>query len=145
MINVADITSGVITQLSNDVDVAAVFKFIERAEYINTDPSRTPWCGVYRQQLTFDPRTLGRGAQNWLAQVHLDIVVQAHADGGLKAEDALGDALQRVLAALINDLTFGGTVEMIKQYSVEFDYQRTDSATLDFQQAIISLQAEVRA
>lgn len=144
-LNVAKITAGLQQQIKNHSSCAGVIKFVERGEYINKLEARTPWVGVYRAKLVFDPRTLGRGAQNWRCQVHIDIVVQAHDNGGEKAEDKLGDALDRVLTALLSDLTFGGQVEMLLQYSIEFDYQRTKSSTLDFQQAVITLIGEVRA
>ena len=145
MINVAEITAALQTQLQDHVLLRDFKVSVQRGEYLNVDASLTPWVGIYKGNVEFDPRTLGRGAQNWSAQVHLDIVVQAHGDGGAAAEDKLGDAVQRVISAMLEDLTFRGTVEMVKKYTVEFTYQRTDTSTLDFQTAIISVQAELRA
>ena len=144
MIDLAVIANGLYLQLQDHV-LLRDFKKIERAEMVNIDPSITPWVGIYVDKAEFDPRTLGRGADNWRALVEIDVIVQTHADGGMKSEDALGEATQKVLSAMLSDLTFGGTVEMIKRFTVNRAYVRTDSKTLDFQHALINITAEVRA
>lgn len=144
MIDLAVIANGLYLQLKNHV-LLRDFKKIQRAEMVNIDRALTPWVGIYVDKADFDPRTLGRGADNWRALVEIDVIVQTHADGGMKSEDALGEATQRVLSAMLSDLTFGGTVEMIKRFTVNRAYVRTDSKTLDFQHALINISAEVRA
>lgn len=131
-------------QLKNHI-LLQDFKLIQRAEVMNTDASLTPWVGIYQDKAEFDPRTLGRGADNWLAVVDLDVIVQTHGDGGAKSEEALGDAVKRVIVAILSDLTFGGSIEMVKRFTVSRAYVRTETKTLDFQHAIIAVQAEVRA
>lgn len=144
MIDVSKATAALESQLKNHV-LLRDFKLIQRAEVVNTDPALTPWVGIYQDKAEFDPRTLGRGADNWRALVDFDVIVQTHSDGGAKSEDALGDAIKLTLVAILSDLTFGGTVDMIKKFAVNRAYVRTKTETLDFQHAIISIQAEVRA
>jgi hypothetical protein len=144
MMDLSKCAAALETQIRNH-SLTTDFKLVQRSEVINTDPSVTPWVGIYQDNVTFDPKTLGRGALNWMALVDFDVIVQTHGDGGAKSEDALGDAVQRVLRAILFDLTFGGTVDMIKKFSVHRAYVRTKTETLDFQHAIISVQAEVRA
>lgn len=145
MINIAEITTALQSQIQNFIDIRDFKLKVSRGEFVNEDSSLTPWTGVYKSEIEFDPHTLGRGALNWLAQVNIDVVVQSHGDGGEKSEDQLGDAVNRVLRAIISDLTFSGTVDMIKKLKVTFMYNRNDTSTLDFQQALISIRAEVRA
>jgi hypothetical protein len=144
VINFAAITKAIKVQLEEHPGLAD-FKGIDRGDYINTDESRTPWVGIYRDDVDIDPRTLGKGANNWTVHPTIRIWVQAHGENGEEAEDELCDALQRVLTALIADLTFGGTVEMIKSFRVQFTYMEKESETLNFQWAIITLVCEVRS
>lgn len=145
MIDVAEVADALVLQLTNHVETRD-FKNIQRSETVNVDESITPWVGVYQDRVEFDAHTLGRGAQNWLAKVHIDVIVQAHGDGGADSEDKLGDALQRTLNAIISDLTIGGTVEMITSFNVQRAYVPSEKVkTMDFQHAIIGIIAEVRA
>lgn len=152
MLNIATITIAVVEQLRRNTGVLALVvdpQRIVRAEYVNTDPASCPWIGVYRQPIEFDPRTLGSGAKNWLAKSSVVIVCQAHADGGEKTEDVLAELVDAVLDAIIDDVhfTYKGTsrVEMVTGFRVEWTYQRTDSSTLDFQEANIVIDFENRA
>lgn len=143
MIDIAEPSVKLEAQLKNHT-LLRDFKVIERAEVLNVDASITPWVGIYQDNVEFEAYTLGRGAQNWRALVNIDIVVQVHGDGGAKAEAKLGDAVKRVIVALLSDLTIGGSVDMINRFTVNRAYVRTETKTLDFQHAIIALQVEVR-
>lgn len=144
LIDLANIAAQLQLQLQEHVELRDV-KNIERASELNVDRSRAPWVGIYVDTAEFDPHTLGRGAQNWLAQVSIDVIVQEHGDGGQKSEDKLGPMVQKVLNAMIDDLTFRGTVDMIKKFKVQRVFVRDKGKTMDFQHAIISVTAEVRA
>lgn len=143
MIDFSTVTAAIQTLL-RDAPSLSDFIDVARGEYVNVDPANCPWVGVYRGTLTVDPRTLGRGAKNWKISFPIDILVQVHGEGGQHAEDLLGDAVKRVVDVLLSDLTFGNTVEMVTHWTVTFNYEKTDSARLDFQWAILSFVAEVR-
>lgn len=152
MLNIAKITIAVAEQLRRNPGVLQLIgdpQRIVRAEYVNRDPANAPWIGVYRQPIDFDPRTLGNGAKNWLAKTSVVIVCQTHADGGEKSEDALASLVDAVLDAIVDNLHFNydgaERVEMITGLKVEWDYQKTETETLDFQQANIVVEFENRA
>jgi len=139
VLNVATITAALHAQL-----VAALGSTyqVERAEYINDDPSRCPWVGVYRGGLQLDPQTLGRGSNRWRAQVDLKVVVQAESiDDGAQAEDNLQAYEKAVLAAIDADTTIGGTVQSVIAYSIDYDYVRDERSSVYFQAAIITVTA----
>ena len=144
MIDFSLITKGLQTLLREHPRLEYVTE-VARGEYINVDPALCTWIGVYRGAFAIEPRTLGRGADNWLARIPIDIVVQVNGDGGEDAETLLGVAVKDVLDVIVTDLTLGGTVDMVKEFSISYSYEKTASERLDFQWAIITLQTEVRS
>ena len=144
LIDTAAITTALAAQIADHPQVRGFFVDVERGEYINKDPARTPWCGVYRTSVDFSPRVIGHHARSWQAEIAITLVVQAHADGGEAAEDACEDAVQRVLEAVLGDLSISGTVDMLKNIDVTYSYDETASETLDFQWAFIKLNYETR-
>lgn len=148
MINIATITRAVADQLRNNTGVMGLVQDparVVRAEYVNRDPANTPWLGVYRQPIDFDAKTLGNSTGSWQTESSVVIVCQAHADGGEAAEDVLGELVEKVLDAVRADLSFGGTVGTVRSLRVEWMYQKTDSETLDFQEANVVINFETRA
>lgn len=143
MINVAEITAAIQTLLQNHPQLVD-FRAVERGEFPNQDPAHVPWVGIYRTDVDFEPRTLGRGTNNYRASITLKIIVQDHGGTGIEAEDKLGDSVKRVLTALLSDPTFGGTVAMINSWRIEYSYAENEPDTFDFQWAFITLVAEVR-
>lgn len=144
LLNTASVTAALVTLISEHPDVMGRFKTIERGEYINKDPAITPWCGVYRTTVSYEPKQLGHHAQTWKSLLTIKLVVQAHAGTGQQAEDDLEDAVQRVMTAVLSDLTIGNTVEMLKTLNIEYSYDETQSETLDYQWAFVTLVYETR-
>lgn len=148
MIDVADITEAIASALRSNPGVRKLIsdpERITRGEYVNRDPANAPWLGVYRQPIKFAAKTLGAGPGSWQLESTVLVLAQAHADGGQAAEDELCDLVDAVLTALIGDLTFGGTIGTVRGINVEWSYQKTDSDTLDFQEAMIIVNFESRA
>jgi len=143
MIDVSDITEALRLQLENHVEIHDEFRIVDRGEYPNYDPANTPWCGIYRPMMDFSPRTLGQGANNWMALVTIKVVVQAYAETGRKAETKLDDLVRRVLTAILFDRTFGGKADKINSWRVEYSYSEDQPDTFNFQWAFITLIAEV--
>ena len=147
MINLSVITKALQVQLQGAPTTAKYLDRIERGTALNLDPAYTPWVGIYRGSISYEAKTLGRGANNWLGQIELKVVVQAsgNADTG-EAEDALEQAISNVLAAIETDRTIGGTVAIISGYNVsDYSYRADEEQSLDFQQAEIIIKAEVRS
>lgn len=146
LINTAALTAGLVKLISEHPEViAGGFKDVVRGEYVNKDASQTPWCGVYRTDVEYLPKVLGHHSRSWQALLTVKLVVQAHATTGPEAEDACEDAVQRIMAAVLSDLTVGNTVEMLKSVKMEYSYDETTSSTLDFQWAFITLVYETRS
>ena len=53
--------------------------------------------------------------------------------------------MQQVMAAVLSDLTVYTKVEMLKSVNIEYSYDETESSTLDFQWAFITLVYETRS
>lgn len=146
LINTAELTDKLVKLIAEHPEViAGGFKEIVRGEYVNKDPAQTPWCGVYRTEVRYEPKVLGHHSRSWQALLTVKLVVQAHAATGAAAEDACEDAVQRVMAAVLSDLTVYTKVEMLKNVSIEYSYDETTSSTLDFQWAFITLTYETRS
>lgn len=144
LLNTADVTAALVDLLNSHPDTMGYLKNIERGEYVNKDPALTPWCGVYRTEINYEPRQLGHHARTWLSLLTVKLVVQAHAGTGPDTEDELENTVQRVMTAVLSDLTIGGTVEMLKKMNIQYSYDETNSSTLDFQWAFIELVYETR-
>jgi len=143
MINASTITRAATAQLETALD--DTYK-IERGEYVNTDPDKTPWIGVYRGDLDYDVATLGRGANTWKAGFDLTIIVQSatlHGEASI-AEDRLEASIVEVLDAIMADKTIGGTVAMINKVKVKYSYNETESEEMYFQNATITISTEKR-
>lgn len=142
MINPTEISKAIEQRLKNapalqDVDIT-------RDDYVNTNPAFTPWIGVYRTSVDIEPYTIGRGGW-WKGTVEVDIACQASVAGsGAKTGEALDDLVQNVLAAVFVDSKFGNAVLATMSYSVQYEFQRSESETMDHQQATITLQMDFR-
>lgn len=146
LINTAELTAQLVKLIAEHPEVVAGnFKGIERGEYANKDSARTPWCGVYRTQVGYQPRVVGHHSRSWEALLTVRLIVQAYDSTGPKAEDACEAAVQQVMAAVLSDLTVHTTVDMLKSIDIEYSYDETESSTLDFQWAFITLIYETRS
>jgi len=144
MINAATITRAMETLLRADATVGGYT--IERGEYVNMDMDRVPWVGIYRGDMVYDVQTLGRGANNWKAEFPIKVIVQSATSKGNAndAEDDLEEYIRAVLDAVVLDKTIGGTVAMVTGITIEYSFNETESETVYFQNAEISILTEVR-
>ena len=143
MINIADLSAATVTLLRNNPTLSDV-KEIERGEYANRDAARAPWIGVYRSDVSYEPRALGNHNRSWLATVTQKLIVQVYSGTGEAAEDELEDLVSRVMAALLGDLTLRNYVEMLRSLKIQYSYDETDGSSMDFQWAFITLTYEAR-
>lgn len=146
LINVAELNEQLVKLIGEHPEViAGNFKEVGRGEYVNKDSALTPWCGVYRTNVNYTPKVLGHHSKSWQALLTIKLVVQEHAATGPETEDALEEAVQRVMSAVLSDLTVYTKVEMLKSIDIEYSYDETESSTLDFQWAFITLVYETRS
>ncbi len=142
MINFSAITKALETQLKNAEATAAYH--IDRGTPLNNDPALTPWAGIYRGALDYNAKTIG--GRLWLVDVDIRVVVQAVNVGSPEeAEVALEEAIFNVLTAIETDRKIQGSVDIVLGYDVAgYSYAETDESTLSFQQAEITINAQVR-
>lgn len=143
MFNMSTVTKATTTLLK---DALAKKYTIARGEYMNDDPSITPWVGIYRAKLALEPLTLGRTSNRFLTDVSLLIIVQASSGkDGAQAEERLEEYQSAVISALDADPTLGGTVQTITGYSVEYTYKENERESLYFQEALITVSARTKS
>jgi len=144
MINVSEITAELLTVLKADADVsAALGKNIFRNVYINENPNRTPWLGVYRNTLKYDPYTLG-GSNNWKGRVGVRLVVQySSMKDGEDAENKHEALIHKVLTAVYRTPRLNSKTDALVEATVEYAFVPT-TATALMAMANIDIVYEVR-
>jgi len=130
MINVSTITASLETTFKADPTLATDgFRSatIKRGEYVNMDPDLTPWLGIYRTRVGYNPRSLGRGNNcEWQGEVTIRLLIQAsHTQGGDDCETRLEQYVKDVLDATWSDPTWAGVVDMVTGIDVEYSTRRT--------------------
>lgn len=119
---------------------------ITRGQYVNMDYEKTPWVGIYRGDLNYDPETLGRGMNSWKAEFTIRILVQSSnmSSDHEKAENELEAYIKEILDVIMADKTIGNTITMITGVSIVYSYNESSSEDIYFQNAEIQLLTEVR-
>jgi len=144
MINASTITRAMEQLLIDGLDSDKLYH-IERSEYVNFDPDRVPYVGVYRGQLKYAPHTLGRDLSSWRADFTITLIVQAASiNTGGEAEERLEKYLQEVLNVVVADKTIKGTVAIIKDIEINYTYKKEESGTMHFHAAEVDILTEVR-
>lgn len=145
MLDISQITKGIETILNNDSGVAGAQMLVTRSAYINMLPNATPWVGIYKDKMSCQPHTMGRHNKSWKCTVGFDIYVQAVSyKSGSECEEKLDKYMQILKDALWSDSTLGGTVAQVTGIDTQYTYEKpTDSKSLYFQMAVITLTAEV--
>lgn len=146
MIDQSKITAALQGMLNDSRDVSAFLSQpVDRNEYINQDPNRCPWIGVYRGHVSYTPRTLGRHSATWKATISPVIVMQhVNWESPETCESEMEGYIEKVMSAVWADPTLGNTVDMLTGFEIAYDYQETDKTTMYYQQAVITLNAEAR-
>ena len=143
MLDMSKITAALVDQLKNDSELTQLGASISRNRYLNENPENTPWIGVYKNNVPYDTRTLGRHNTSWKASPDLRIVVQQGGLDEIVVEDKLENLIKRVLDAVWTDSTFDSEVDMVTGLDVQYSFQETNSEDQYFQWAIISVKLEV--
>lgn len=143
-VNVAAIAESVVNMLKRwpDLDQADV----TRGEWINEDPTRCPWVGIYPIGIQYPIRALGLGAGFRRQQISLVAVTQQQTDSsddGSVCMDLLEELNQRVISCLLSDPSLGGMVSTIDNFSVQYASAKTQADAPNFQSAIINFTGEI--
>ena len=143
MLNIYTITKALYDQIRKDDTVVSNGYKVSHSEFINMDPDRTPWIGVYKGPIDYNPKTLGRHSQSWDAAISLVVIVQAsHGDDSVECSRLLGEYEATVLDAIWSDATLDNNIDMITGFNIEYSYNNTKSESLYHQQSIITITAE---
>ncbi len=143
MLEVNNPISKLVEQLQDNVDLTNIGFFISQGETVNENLNYTPWLGVYIQDVNHNPDTLGTTQRSWKGSISLILVVQATSlKSGADCSSILESYIKKVVGAVINDTTFGNSIDMINKLKVSYSYKNTDSESLYFQEAFITLEVE---
>lgn len=143
MINAADITKSIVVILENHPDFQDVI--ITRSDFVNEQAERTPWIGVYRTAVEYDPATLGHHSESWQGIISVTLLVQENSlDSGAHCESKLESLLNKTLDVLWSDPTFKASIEMVTKFRVSYLYNETEEESMYFQTAKIDITGEVR-
>ena len=143
MINVTDITKEL-----HSIFIASVgakdFKAIERGNIPNRDMSYTPWLGIYRRKVSYDPHSIGNN-RSWKAEVELGLLLQVSSfEDGEASEDVLEEQLQKVQTILLANKKINGKVDQLIGMSVEYFFNDDEDESFTYQQAEVVITYEVR-
>lgn len=148
MIKFNNIMQSIEDLLRADPNIASDKFTITRSEHINEDSGRTPWIGIYRNKIGYQPNALGprAGARNWLTTVMVDILVQSYSmESGKDAENQLEEHQDKILDVLENNRTLKGNVQTIVGYDISYQTNSAVTNEIYFQMATITVTMEVRA
>lgn len=143
MLDMSKITAAIVKQLKADPELIKLNANISRNRYINMNPDNTPWIGVYKNNVKYDPRSLGRHSTSFKAAPDLRIVAQMGGLDEVAVEDNLELLVQRTLNALWADPTFYNQVDMITGFDIQYSFEESNSEAQYFQWAVISVKLEV--
>lgn len=145
MINASTVTQAVETLLNAGLPAKNPDYRIVRADYVNQDEDQCPWVGIYRGELVYEVATLGIGLNSWKADFDLRIIVQASSnESSIDAEERLEQSILDVLDVIMTDKQIGATVDMVDGVRVSYSYIETQSETLFFQEAELTISVKVR-
>lgn len=144
MMNFSVVTRGMEALLKNNAELEQFN--VTRGGYVNQDPGNDKWIGIYKGDVLYTPKTLGRGARTFATSFTLKVVVQSYGVHDLsEIDDILEDRIQLVMNAVNADRTIGSTVDNVVGFKVEYTYDEKSDKTMPFQLAIITISMEKRA
>ncbi len=134
--------SEVIEKLKNQIDEWPGLEgkvSCQRAEPINQSAAKTPWVGIYRQQQTLEPRTLGFGAGYRRHNIGLVVVMQESSlRSGKECEEKMEKLISEVCSAICSDESLRGSVDMLgpEPFVVTYSSYRVEGNSF-FQEAVL--------
>jgi len=113
---------------------------VTRGEPINKQMEKCPWAGIYRQQQTFEPRTLGLGSGYRRQRITLAVVLQeSSTKSGQDCEVKMEKLISETVAALASDESIRGTVLAFGEepFNVIYSSYRVEENSF-FQEAVLT-------
>lgn len=142
-VNLSSIAQQIETVLRNDLRTSSAS--ILRSETVNNDPQQAVkgWIGIYRSDIKYDARTLGRGGRNYRSEFTIYLVCQITSlDTGADAEERLEELIQNILEVVLDNPTIRNSIGMLNAFDVTYSYNRTKEESAYFQEAVIKLSAQ---
>lgn len=127
--NLTEITSAVADLLSAASTIGAEGVGVERSAELPIDPPANGWVGVFRTGMSFPNRVLGAGNAGRTHRIDLMLALVQTGSTGEDCEDRINELAKDVIDVLLEDGSFGGTVDAIDD-SVEVhfnDYSKSDT------------------
>lgn len=119
--NVSEITSAIEGMLNDATDVGQVGVLIERSAEERLTPTAHGWVGIYRDSISYPPRTLGMGSGYRMQEIRLFLTLQeTDPTSGDECEDRLEALLQKVVGVLLSDPSLRGTVSTLDAFTVTY-------------------------
>ena len=142
MINLSTIMSQVQQWLITD---SALNGFtVTRSEKFNDDPNcaANGWIGIYRRNVSYNPRNLGDVPNNYEGDIDFLIAVQRISlKSGEHCEDLLEDSTKRVLDRVVQiPRTY---IDHFSEIDIEYTYLEAEEKTLYHQGSLITFTADV--
>lgn len=99
---------------------------IERSGDPDTDDGSRGFVGIYRDRLTFPPRTLGVGSGYRRQNISFTLVMkESNPNSGEECEEALELLVKNVMRCILSDESLKGTVDTLDE-NIEVRYDRYD-------------------
>lgn len=139
MIDCAAVTQAIESVLRAAPEIGGASVDIERSGEPPTDPtSAGGWVGIYRTGMQFPDRVAGAGYAGRLHRIDVMLMLVQTAETGPDCEERLGKLVKDTLDALLNDGSFGGTVDVLNPIEVRYpDYGRAGENQTQFRQSAI--------
>lgn len=143
MISIATVTIALESLLKKDPDLKT-FE-ITRNEYINEDPGRDKWIGIYKKKVEHNAAYLMGGVSaSYKTNFSLSVVVQAFE--GLynvpDTDEVLEGRIKVVTDRILDGSNISGTVLSVNGIDVDYQYVYSDNISVPFQIAELTLRME---
>jgi hypothetical protein len=136
--NVSGITQAIESMLNDSPNVGQAGVIVERSAEERKTPTAHGWVGIYREGISYPPRTLSMGSGYRMQEIRLYLLLQeSDPSSGDECEDRLESLLQKVVGVLLSDPSLGGTVNTLDAFSVTYALFKGDNgymqmARIDF-------------
>ena len=145
MIDISKLTENLYGQIKSNASIISDGVKVSVGEYVNMNENNAPWVGIYKGNVDYEPRSMGKHAASWGGTLTVKVVIQEyHGKSGFECEKRLGKLVNNIMNAVWADPTIGGVVDMLTDISEEYIYNENDSKSVHFQWAILSLTFENR-
>ena len=117
---------------------------IERGVFVNDSPDLTPWCGIYRREVTYETLNLGQNTPTaWEGIATMAVVLQRSGYDGTAVENELEDDIKQALLVVLTSGFVQDFVDRVINVRVTYNYEDEREDSFNFQSAFIEITLEV--